>query len=143
MATNDYTYYREQLEELLFRNFPELAWNSRFIDQRSTWAAKAFEDAQAAGNPIHQCEHIAEHILLQGLHFSMYDTLLEIITQELDMLLTEPEIPGFALSMMAVCRPILNSYGIGEYFKEEPAYEGFKASLLLAIQDWIKENGLP
>ena len=59
----DLSYFRLRLQELLTISFPEKAYDVKFIDQRSSWASNAYEDAFRAGNPINQCDHIADYVL--------------------------------------------------------------------------------
>ena len=49
----------------------------KFIDQRSSWAANAYEGAFRSGNAVEQCDEIANYILFEGLHFSKFDTVLK------------------------------------------------------------------
>ena len=75
----DLSYFRLRLQELLNSSFPEKAHDQKFIDQRSSWASNAYEGAFRAGNPIEQCNEIANYILFEGLHFSKFDTVFQVV----------------------------------------------------------------
>lgn len=71
----DLSYFRLRLQEHLYSSFPERANDPRFIDQRLSSAANAYEGAFLSGNAIEQCNEIANYILFEGLHFSRFDTV--------------------------------------------------------------------
>jgi len=62
----DLSYFRLQLQELLNSSFPEKAHDQKFIVQRSSWAANAYEGAFRSGNAVEQCDEIANYILLRA-----------------------------------------------------------------------------
>ena len=66
----DLSYFRLRLQELLNTSFPEKANDEKFIQQRSSWAANAYDGAFRSGNAIEQCDEIANYILFEGLYFS-------------------------------------------------------------------------
>ncbi|HXJ99555.1 MAG TPA: DUF1896 family protein, partial [Gelidibacter sp.] len=63
----DLSYFRLRLQELLNTSFPEKAHDEEFINQRSSWAANAYDGAFQAGNAIEQCNEIANYILFEDL----------------------------------------------------------------------------
>ena len=75
----DLSYFRLRLQELLNSSFPEKAHDQKFIDQRSSWAANAYEGAFRSGNALEQCNEIANYILFEGLHFSKFDTVFKVV----------------------------------------------------------------
>ena len=48
----DLSYFRLRLQEHLNSSFPEKASDHKFIDQRSSWAANAYEGAFSSGNDV-------------------------------------------------------------------------------------------
>ncbi len=71
----DLSYFRLRLQELLNNSFPEKANDKKFIEQRSSWVANAYEGAFSSGSRIEQCNEIADYILFEGLYFSRFDTV--------------------------------------------------------------------
>ena len=106
----DLSYFRLRLKELLNTSFPEKAFDQKFIDQRSSWAANAYKGAFTAGNPIEQCNEIANYILFENLHFSRFDTIFKVVCNEFDTLMADEELRPFALKMFPVCEPIFDKY---------------------------------
>lgn len=80
----DLSYFRLRLQELLNTSFPEKANDQKLIEQRPSWAANAYEGAFLSGNAIDQCNEIANYILFEGLHFSKFDTVFQVVCNEFD-----------------------------------------------------------
>jgi len=67
----DLSYFTLRLQELLNTSFPEKASDHKFIEQRSKWAANAYEGAFRSGNSVEQCDHIADYILFGASLFQI------------------------------------------------------------------------
>jgi hypothetical protein len=138
----DLSYFKLRLQELLYTSFPEKAHDGKFISQRSAWAANTYEDAFRAGNTVEQCDHIAEYILFSGLHFSKFDTMLQVVCNEFDTLMADEELRPFALKMLSVCEPVFTQYHLTDDFVYNFEYDLLYTELTGTIQIWIEENGL-
>jgi hypothetical protein len=138
----DLSYLALRLQELLNISFPEKAWDTKFINQRSSWAATAYEGAFLAGNPASQCNHIAEYILFEGLHFSKFDTVFQVVCNEFDTRMADEELRPFALKMYPVCEPIFVNYILTDDFSYTTEFDLLYTELTGTIAIWIEENGL-
>ena len=138
----DLSYFRLRLQELLNLSFPEKAHDHKFIDQRSSWAANAYEGAFSSGNTIEQCNEIANSILFENLHFSKFDTIFQVISNEFDTLMADEELWPFALKMFPVCEPVFARYELTDDFAYTYVYDALYAELTGTIAIWIEENGL-
>ncbi len=138
----DLSYYALRLQELLNTSFPERAWDTAFIDQRARWAASAYEGAFMAGNPIPQCEEIANYILFEGLYFSRFDMVFKVVCNEFDTLMADEELHSFAMKMLPECDVVFERYPPAEDFESSPEYELLYTELTGTIDIWIEENGL-
>lgn len=138
----DLSYFTLRLQELLNTSFPELSDDKTFINQRSQWAANAYEGAFRAGNPIAQCDGIADHILFEGLQFSKFDMVFKVVCNEFDTLMADEELRPFALKMLPVCGPVFEQYPLTADFADSPGYDLLYTELTGTIQTWIEENGL-
>lgn len=136
------SYFRLRLQELLNTSFPERAYDTKFVDQRSLWAANAYEDAFHAGNTIEQCNEIANSILFEDLHFSKFDTVFQAVCNEFDTLMADEELRPFALKMFSVCEPVFKRYELSDDFAYGYEYELLYTEITGTIAIWIKENGL-
>ena len=139
---NDLSYFRLRLQELLNSSFPEKAHDQKFIHQRSSWASNAYEGAFRAGNPIEQCNEIANYILFEGLHFSKFDTVFQVVCNEFDTLMADEELRPFALKMLPVCEPVFSRYTLTDDFAYGYEFDLLYTEITGAIAIWIAENGL-
>ena len=138
----DLSYFRLRLKELLYTSFPEKAYDHKFIEQRSSWAANAYEGAFRSGNSIDQCDEIANYILFEGLHFSKFDTVFQVVCNEFDTIMADEELRPFALKMLLVCGPVFEGYVLTDDFAYNTAYDLLYTELTGTIAIWIEENGL-
>lgn len=136
------SYFRLRLQELSNLSFPEKANDQKFIDQRSSWASNAYEGAFRSGNPIEQCNEIANYILFEGLHFSKFDTVFQVVCNEFDTIIADEELRPFALKMFSVCEPVFASYELTDDFAYTTEYDLLYTEVTGTIAIWIEENGL-
>lgn len=138
----DLSYFRLRLQELLTTSFPEKAYDVKFIDQRSSWATNAYEGAFLAGNTVSQCDQIADYVLFEGLHFSKFDTLFQVVCNEFDTRMADEELRPFALKMLPVCEPVFANYKLTDDFAYTIEFNLLYTELTGTISIWIEENGL-
>lgn len=138
----DLSYFRLRLQELLNTSFPEKAWDTKFVNQRSSWAANAYEGAFRSGNSVDQCIEIANYILFEGLHFSKFDTVFQVVCNEFDTIMADEELRPFALKMFPVCEPVFTNYEITDDFAYTYDFDLLYTEIAGTIAIWIEENGL-
>lgn len=138
----DLSYFRLRLQELLNTSFPEKAHDEKFINQRSSWATNAYEGAFRSGNPIEQCNEIADYILFWELHFSKFDTIFQVVCNEFDTRMADEELRPFALKMLRVCEPVFANYELTDDFAYDYEFDVLYTELTGTIAIWIEENGL-
>lgn len=136
------SYFTLRLQELLNSSFPDKAGDKAFINRRSQRAANAYEGAFTAGNPIEQCNEIADFILFEGLYFSKFDTVFKVVCNEFDTLMADEELHYFALRMLPVCEHVFLKYELTDDFDGKPEFDHLYTELAGTIQIWIEENGL-
>lgn len=138
----DLSYFRLRLQEHLKSSFPEKLHDQKFIDQRSSWAANAYERAFRSGNAIDQCDEIANYILFEGLHFSRFDTIFQVVCNEFDTLMADEELRPFALKMFTICEPVFSNYKLTDDFAYTQEFDALYTEVTGIIAIWISENGL-
>lgn len=138
----DLSFFRLRLKELLYASFPEKAYDNKFIEQRSSWAANAYEGAFRSGNSIDQCDEIANYILFEGLRFSRFDTVFHVVCNEFDTIMADEELRPFAFKMFPVCEPVFSSYELTDDFANGPEFDLLYTEITGTIAIWIEENGL-
>ena len=138
----DLSYFKLRLQELLNTSFPEKASDQKFIDQRSSWATNAYEGAFRSGNTIDQCNEIANYILFEGLHFSKFDTVFQVVCNEFDTIMADEELRPFALKMSLVCEAVFSNYELTDDFAYGYEFDLLYTEITGTIAIWIEENGL-
>ena len=138
----DLSYFRLRLQELLNSSFPEKAHDKKFIDQRSSWAANAYDGAFRSGNSIEQCNEIANYILFGGLHFSKFDTIFQVVCNEFDTLMANEELRPFSFKMLPICAPVFDNYELTNDFAYSDEFDQLYTEITGTIAIWIEENGL-
>jgi len=138
----DLSYFTLRLKELVYASFPERAHDEKFVHERSSWAAEAYECAFRSGNSPQQCDYIAEYILFEGLQFSKFDTVFQVVCHEFDTLMADEELRPFALRIFPVCEPVFNGYQLTDDFAYGPDFDLLYTELIGTIALWIAENGL-
>lgn len=138
----DLSYFRLRLQELLNTSFPEKANNQNFIEQRSSWAANAYQGAFSSGNTIGHCTEIANYILFENLHFSRFDTVFQVVCNEFDTIMADEELRPFALKMFRVCAPVFCRYDLTDDFAYSYEFNMLYTEITGTIAIWIQENGL-
>ncbi len=138
----DLSYFRLRLQELLNTSFPEKANYQKFIERRSSWATNAYESAFRSGNTIEQCNEIANYILFEGLYFSKFDTVFQVVCNEFDTIMADEELRPFTLKMFPICEPIFTGYELTDDFAYNADFDLLYTELTGTIAIWIEEYGL-
>lgn len=138
----DLFYFRLRLQEPLNSSFPEKAHDQQFINQRSSWAANAYDGAFRSGNSIEQCNEIANYILFGGLHFSKFDTIFQVVCNEFDTLMANEELRPFSFKMLPICAPVFDNYELTNDFAYSDEFDQLYTEITGTIAIWIEENGL-
>jgi len=138
----DLSYFRLRLQELLINSFPEKANDQKFIEQRSSWAANAYQGAFSSGNTIEQCSEIANYILFENLNFSRFDTVFLVVCNEFDTIMADEELRPFTLKMFPVCEAVFSRYELTDDFAYSYEFDLLYTEITGVITIWIQEHGL-
>lgn len=138
----DISYYQSKLQEHMDSSFPERLNDTKFIEQRARWAANAYEGAFRSGNHINKCDEIANYILFEGLHFSKYDSLFDVLTNEFSDLFFDFEYRDFALRILPECQEVFEHYDLVDDFAYTTDYDILYTELTGFIAIWIENNGI-
>ena len=138
----DLSYFRLRLLELLKSSFPEKLHDQKFINQRSSWAAIAYDGSFSSGNSVEQCEDIAHYILFEDLHFSKFATVFQVVCNEFHTIMADEELQPFSLKMLFVCEPVFKGYVLTDDFAYSLEFDILYTELTGTITIWIEENGL-
>jgi hypothetical protein len=136
------SYFSLRLQELLNISFPELSGDQLFISRRSRLAANAYTEAFTSGNTVEQCTEIALYILFEGLYFSRFDTVFQVVCNEFDTRMADEELRPFTLKMLPVCETVFANYKLTDDFAYTTEFNLLYTELTGTIAIWIEDNGL-
>ncbi len=136
------SYYGLYLLSYLKENHPDKVHDTAFIDSRSDHAADVFEQARREGYLPEGAQELAMAALLEGLHFSKYDTIIEVLWNEFADEVAQSEAPAAALKLQPSLEGIFSQYPLSDDFAYSPEYEQLYTELTGAIQILLEEDGI-
>ena len=144
-AIPELSYFKLKLTTFLSEHQPELLQDAPFISSRSDAALTAYCDAVAQGFSHPEAESIASNVLVEGLHFSKYDTLVSVLENEFETELPSP-LPERLAPILLKNKAILSVFGkydLIDDFAASPQYEQLYTELTGTIVLIIEQNSLP
>jgi len=117
------SYFQLRLFAFLEENHPDKINDRVFIRQRSELAALAYSEAIQNGLNHIEAGQLANTRLFRGLHFSKYDTLFEVLSEEFTDTVSDEKIHLYALELLPLCEDIFVKYSLGDGFTDTPEYE--------------------
>lgn len=136
------SYYGLYLLSYLKENHPDKAHNADFIESRADRAAEMFEQARREGYPPEGAQEIAIAALLEGLRFSKYDTIIEVLWNEFAEEVAQSDAPAVALRLLPYMEGIFTQYPLSDDFAYSPEYEQLYTELTGAVSISLEENGI-
>ena len=140
----EFSYYRLRLETYLKDYHPERLADEAFIRDRSDAAAEAYEDAFRQGYPVLEAGYIATEVLFEGLHFSPYYMLEQIIENEFANTIPSDRAEAFALRLLQsdAIRETIEKYEPGDDFDGSSEYDQLYTELIGVIIDLLEADGV-
>ena len=123
-----------------FVTIPELIAEREFIAERADSAAQAYSEAIRSGCNHIEAEEIAREELCRGLHFSPYNTLVNILWREFEAEIPEDTARQAALRLLPLCRGVLEKYDLTDDFADTPDYELFYTELTGTVQILLEDG---
>ncbi len=143
IPSGELSYYGLSLLSYLRDSHPTLAADTSFIAERADRAAEAYSDAIRAGSTHAEAEAAASDELYRGLHFSPYNTLVNILWDEFASEVPEEAARAVALRLLAlpVFRDVLAKYDLTDDFAATSEYQLLYTELVGTVQILL-EDGL-
>jgi nitrate/nitrite-specific signal transduction histidine kinase len=113
----------------LKKSHPDKINDLQFIRQRSELAALAYSEAIQNGQNNIEAGQLANAELFRGLHFSKYDTLVEILSEEFSDTVSEKKLSQYAQELLPLCENIFSAYDLHDSFADSPEYENLYTEL--------------
>ncbi len=134
------SYYGLSLLSYLRDSHPGRAGDKAFIKERADSAAAIYSDTIKAGRTHTEAEAEASAELYRGLHFSPYNTLVNIIWDEFPMEIPEDNARAVALQALPMCAGVLTKYALDDDFADTPAYDALYTELTGTIQILLEDG---
>ncbi len=138
------SYYRLRLEAYLKDYHPHRLTDERFIINRSNASAKVYEESFLAGTTPNEADETALQVLFEGLHFSEYFFIEQILDNEFSN-----DVPAELTSELSLLllqndavKAAIAKYNPDDTFDEKPEYELLYTDLTGVIQMVIENNSL-
>jgi hypothetical protein len=117
------SYFRLNLLSYLRDTHPDKVNDFSFIAGRGDTAAEAYSQAIESGLDHIQAGEIANKTLFAGLHFSSYNTVIEILWNEFQNEVPEDKAKELALQLLPECQSVFAKYALNDDFVSEPEYD--------------------
>ncbi len=140
-AGQQLSYYSLTLLSYLKENHPIQASDTAFIKERADIAAETYSNAIKGGQTTIEAEEQASYVLFQGLHFSLYNSLLHILWNEFSDEIPEERVKEAALQILPACREVLNKYTLWDDFESTSQYDELYTELTGTVAILL-EDGL-
>jgi hypothetical protein len=138
----DISYFRLSLMAFLKESHPERLQDNRFILSCTDAATAAYEQAIRSGDTPLEALEQANAVLFEGLHFSKYDTLKNILWNEFSEEVPEDEAKEMAMELLPECESVFAQYPLSDGFACEPEYELLYTELTGVIALYLESHGL-
>ena len=136
------SYYGLYLLSYLREHHPDKAENTAFVEERADRAADVFEQARREGYTPEGAQELAMVALLEGLRFSEYDTVIEVLWNEFSEEVAQSDAPAVALRLLPYTEGIFTQCPLSDDFAYSPEYEQLSTELTGTISILLEENGI-
>ena len=124
------SYYGLSLLSFLLDSHPDLAADSILIRSRADRAAEAYSQAIRNGASRADADAQAARILYQGLHFSLYNTIVNILWDEFEELVPEDQARDIARKILPQVAYLKREFDLNDDFGSSPTSERFYTELV-------------
>jgi len=141
-SSKELSYYGLYLLSYINENHPNLLSDTDFIENRADLAAAVFEQARLEEYTPEGAQELAMSTLMEGLLFSRYNTLLEVLWNEFADKLPQGDAGELAFKLLPSLDEIFSKYPISDDFAYTPEYVALYTELTGAILIHIEAYGL-
>ena len=139
----DFSYYGLYLLDYLRTNRFEQATDKAFIRERADRAAETYERARLEGYPADGAQELAMKTLTEGLRYSKYAILREVVENEFAGEVPESERESFLQRLLPLIGNVFSVYDLSDDdFALSPDYDLLYTELTGAVVLYIDEYGV-
>lgn len=121
-------YYRRRLEEFLAERHPQLTGARELVATRSNRAYAVYRTTLAQGFSPLKATARADAVLYEGLIFSRYDLLRDILATDYPQI-PEYQLRPLALQLCDICAPVFGSFNLDDGILQRREYGTLVARL--------------
>jgi len=136
------SYYGLSLLSYLGDSHPDKAGDKAFITKRADLAAEVYSEAIRSGLTHIEAEEQANAELYRDLHFSAYNTLVNILWDEFPVEIPEDTASKVALQVLPLCGNVLAKYTLTDDFADTPAYDLLYTELTGIVQILLEDGAV-
>ena len=136
------SYYGLSLLSYLRDAHPDKAADTAFIAARADRAREVYSEAIRSGLTHIEAEERASAELYRRLHFSAYNTLVNILWDEFSVEIPEDDARKVALQVLPLCGNVLAKYTLTDDFADTPAYDLLYTELTGTIQILLEDGAV-
>lgn len=136
----EFSYYGLYLLKYLKENHPDKATDTDFINSRADHAAAIYEQSRLEGYTPEGAQELAMAALMKGLHFSAYNTIIEVLWNEFENEVEPGDAPVLALQLLPILKPIFSHYPLLDDFAQPAEYDLLYTELTGAISLITEED---
>ena len=139
----DFSYYGLYLLDYLRNNKFEQVSDEAFIRERADRAAETYEQARLDGYPAEGAQELAMNVLLDGLHYSKYAILREVVETEFADEVPEEKREAFIQKLLPLVDAVFSIYDLSDDdFALSPEYDLLRTELTGTVVLYIEEYGV-
>ena len=139
----DFSYYGLYLLDYLRTNKFEQASDNAFIRERADHAAETYERARLEGITSAGAQELAMNTLLEGLHYSKYAILREVVENEFADDVPEAKRESFTRKLLPLVGNVFSIYDLSDdNFALSSDYDLLYTELTGAVVLYIEEYGV-
>ena len=139
----DFSYYGLYLLDYLRTNKFEQVSDTAFIRERADRAAETYEKARLEGYAADGAQELAMAGLLQGLHYSQYNILYEVVENEFSDEVPEEKREAFIQKLLPLVGNVFSIYDLSDdNFALSPDHDLLYTELTGATVLYIGEYGV-
>lgn len=135
-------YYGLYLLNYLKESHPDKAGDLPFIEERAGRAAHIYEQRFREGYPAAGAQELAMQSLTEGLHFSKYGTLCDVLENEFEGEIPAEDIPAFARKLLPLLDNVFSIYELTDDFAQSPGYDLLYTELAGAVALYLEAYGI-
>lgn len=140
--STEFSYYGLYLLQYLKENHPEKATDADFIAGRADHAADVYEQSRLSGTTPEGAQELAMAALTEGLHFSKYNTIIEVLWNEFADEVPPGEAAKFALKLQPELEKVFARYPLADDFSYTPEYDRLYTELTGAVVTYLEAYGI-